>query len=710
MTMRAFALTALLLATALIPPTPCSGQSLLAVGYSSPSSSSSKRRSSNNATISGIYWDNLSVQTTTTSDDTTFLLHPCRGHVANGQMCGVLGPSGAGKSTTLSALGGTISQAQSGLQVDGTVVYLDADAGTQEHLKVQGGKVAWLQQKDSFFNMLSVEETLQFAAFLELPQFSEKQRAKRVLSIMESLGLSKLKHRMIGDSAMHKGLSGGEKRRLSLALELVSSPKLFIGDEPTSGLDSTMSQKVVGLIKKLVQERNIPCILSLHQPRSSIFKMLDSLILMAHGGLVIYHGKASEAVSYFAKLGYACPEETNPAEFLLDLVSIDSEDPREATKDELRISSLASAFLARQQRFDKWVLPDQTLDNNSGLEHESEEDNENISLRKGKAISTSKKREIALFNFRPMKRFGRLLLRSWRQNIRNHHVNAFRLVASTGVAYLFTNIFQTIKKDFFTSKSVADRVALLSFSVINMTMMALMKTIELFSKEKPVVQREQQRQQYTSLEYLLAKSIAEIPLDTVFAAIFTTTLKSMCGIRIGWKALTGVFSLMTVAGATMGFAIGALSPTAEVAMTAGVPIMVILMTVGIINPSGVDQSEQPPAVVSALKQASPINFAIKAACIAEYRGMKFQDPSPKNRWNVFARGSRLRDLPKMGALALVQNGDQVLDQLGLGEDDYKGAMKHLAAISFANLVLSWIGLKLQASSHDSGSSKKGGRG
>jgi hypothetical protein len=89
-------------------------------------------------------------------------------------------------------------------------------------------------------------------------------------------------------------------------------------------------------------------------------------------------------------------------------------------------------------------------------------------------------------------------------------------------------------------------------------MMSLMKTIELFAKEKSVVQREQQRKQYSSLEYLLAKTLAEIPLDAVFAAIFTTTLKFLCGVRIGWRALTGTFMLMTVSGASLGFAIGAL--------------------------------------------------------------------------------------------------------------------------------------------------------
>ena len=133
----------------------------------------------------------------------------------------------------------------------GDILYYNADTETTEHLQVQGSRVAWLQQKDMFFNMLTVEETLELAAFLELPQFTERQRGRRVQKTIDSLGLAKLKKRRIGDSALHHGLSGGEKRRLSLALELISSPKLFIGDEPTSGLVSATAMFIVDLLQAI---------------------------------------------------------------------------------------------------------------------------------------------------------------------------------------------------------------------------------------------------------------------------------------------------------------------------------------------------------------------------------------------------------------------------------------------------------------------------
>lgn len=151
---------------------------------------------------------------------------------------------------------------------------------------------------------------------------------------------------------------------------------------------------------------------------------------------------------------------------------------------------------------------------------------------------------------------------------------------------------------------------------------------------------------------------------------------------------------MTVSGTYLGFAIGALSPTYQTALVSAISILIVMMVVGIIiYPSGVDQSQSQPIVVRALQQLSPIAFAIKALCVAEYRGMEIGDSKKENIFSMLVSSRHiLKDLPRIGALASVQNGDQILKELGLEKDTYKGAMEHIAILSISNLILSWIGL------------------
>ena len=491
---------------------------------------------------------------------------------------------------------------------------------------------------------------------------TKQQRDTLVQTSIDGLGLSQVQDRKVGDRSLpgaKDGLSGGEQRRLSLALVMMGRPRVFLADEATTGLDSSQAIKVVRLISDLAKKHQIPALLSLHQPRASIWKKLDKFILLGPGGRVCFMGKRVEALSYFKELGYNCPEETNPSEFFIDLVTVDTEDTHQGQRDESRIESLMIAF---QKHTHAQIMSQSGYDVDNWIS------------------STQFSRRVPT-----IRRFAALLRRSWRQNIRNTHYNFLRLGASIGNALLFSQIFASIKRGIPLVKSIADRTALLSFGVINMSMMALMKTIHLFSRERPVVGREQGRQQYTSLEYLLSKAFAEIPLDTLFGILFTTTLKLSTSLRISWRDLTAAFSLMTVAGASLGFAIGSWSDSADTAMAIGVPLMVVFMVVGIINPSGVDSAKDPPRLVSFLQQASPIKWAIEAMCVAEYKGMDLREGS--SQWG------RIRDLPKMGAFSMVQNGDQILEALGLQESSYASSMRHLAIISGANLLFSLFGLE-----------------
>jgi len=160
-----------------------------------------------------------------------------------------------------------------------------------------------------------------FAAWLKLPNSINK--ADRVNQILEDLKLVKAAETKIGGPLV-KGVSGGERKRTSIGVELITDPNLIFLDEPTTGLDSFTATSVVEVLKTMA-EQGWTVISTIHQPNSDIFNMFDKLMLMAQGK-VIYFNKADKSEEYFDWIGYKVPEFSNPADYYMAMMSIESYD------------------------------------------------------------------------------------------------------------------------------------------------------------------------------------------------------------------------------------------------------------------------------------------------------------------------------------------------------------------------------------------------
>jgi ABC-type multidrug transport system ATPase subunit len=241
---------------------------------------------------------------------TRALLDGVSGDAREGEILAVMGASGSGKSTLIDALAHRISRDA----LKGAVT-LNGEPLTGAVLKSIS---AYVMQDDLLFPMLTVAETLSFAAEFRLPRaLSPAKKRARVQALIDQLGLRAAAGTIIGDEG-HRGVSGGERRRVSIGTDIIHDPILLFLDEPTSGLDSTSAFMVVKVLRRIAESGSI-VITSIHQPSQRILGLLDRLILLS-GGRTVFSGPPSALPSYFAEFGFPVPDDENRAEFALDLI------------------------------------------------------------------------------------------------------------------------------------------------------------------------------------------------------------------------------------------------------------------------------------------------------------------------------------------------------------------------------------------------------
>ncbi|KAK8963907.1 ABC transporter G family member 6 [Platanthera guangdongensis] len=238
------------------------------------------------------------------------LLDSISGKAKEGEILAVLGASGSGKSTLIDALANRIAKES----LKGTVT-LNGEPLESKLLKVIS---AYVMQDDLLFPMLTVEETLMFSADFRLPRtLSASKKRSRVQALVDQLGLRRAAKTIIGDEG-HRGVSGGERRRVSIGIDIIHDPIILFLDEPTSGLDSTSAFMVVKVLQRIARSGSI-VIMSIHQPSSRILGLLDRVLFLSRGQTV-FSGKPDSLPLFFSDFGNPIPDNENRTEFALDLI------------------------------------------------------------------------------------------------------------------------------------------------------------------------------------------------------------------------------------------------------------------------------------------------------------------------------------------------------------------------------------------------------
>ena len=209
-----------------------------------------------------------------------------------GKLIAIMGGSGAGKTTLLNVLAGIESPSEGVLKINGIDV-------VKEKSKIEG-VIGYVAQDDILFEELTVYQNLYYNAKLCFRGYTEQQLDEAVVRTLKSLGLYEIRGIKVGN-VLNKKISGGQRKRLNIALELIREPSILFLDEPTSGLSSRDSENVIDLLKELTLKGKLIFVV-IHQPSSDIYKMFDKVIILDVGGYQIYNGNPVQAVTYFKKL------------------------------------------------------------------------------------------------------------------------------------------------------------------------------------------------------------------------------------------------------------------------------------------------------------------------------------------------------------------------------------------------------------------------
>lgn len=413
-------------------------------------------------------WDKVSFSVKV-KDGRKEILKEVSGCLLPGKFTCILGPSGSGKTTLLNTLSGRVrpggrfdTQIAGKIQLNGQVT----ETWYNQHF------FGYVMQDDALFATENPREILTFAAKMRLQGIASSDIPPLVDNMLESMGLQDCKDTMAG-SEIIKGLSGGQKKRTSIAAALITNPAITFLDEPTSGLDTAAAYKVISVLKELARaEQSVMC--TLHQPSSEIFALFDSAIFIARGQIV-YTGPPSGIRSHFGALGHQCPQDYNPADFVMFTLEL---------ADDEGFATLTQAWTKIEESTTTRLV--------------SPSDNKELPPRaKGRGFMT----ELSM-----------LCARQYRNTIRDKATLGGRFGITVFMNVIFSFIFFQVGDTSRDDYELQTHMGALTMVGINSMFGSVQPAILTFPSERPVFLREYASKMYGVVPYFLSKTISELVL------------------------------------------------------------------------------------------------------------------------------------------------------------------------------------------------------
>ena len=484
--------------------------------------------------------------------------------VQRGEMVCVMGASGSGKSTLMRAISGQFPPTQGDVLFNGRSLYAN-----RETLRKY---VTYIPQYDAFDEHLTIEENLNFAAALRAPHLSSRARLRRIDSKLAELGLNERRNYVVG-AAHKKTLSGGERKRLNIGLDMISSADVYLFDEPTSGLSSKDSEHVIEIIRGMSHNKIV--VVTIHQPTSKIFQMFHKAVLLDRGGKLVFFGTPQEMLKYFAaaehqqhygaELGACEACGTTRPEFVFDVL----ETPLRDLSGDIILEENNRGQLVPARRYS----PDYWRDKYEAYRLMKDVQAPVTPREAPPPLPSAIKRREPLRWREEWKQFVVLLKRAFFSKLRNNANLLITLLAAPMLALLIGFVLRHSESEHYDFASAFHIPVYLFLSLVVAMFLGLTNSVDDITRDRPVLLRERNLN-VRLCYYVLAKALTLAAFAIIQCILFTLVGNWLLSVRgVFWIVLLAMF-LTTMSGVAIGLVISALVNESKTAVLA-IPVVLI---------------------------------------------------------------------------------------------------------------------------------------